>query len=57
MTTTERLVDVGASQDFDVPGRIAALPFVSEHAERNILGETARKVFELGDVAPSSRPA
>lgn len=57
MTTTVRLVDVGASQDFDVPGRIAALPFVSEHAERNILGETARKVFELGDVAPSSRPA
>ena len=34
--------------DFDVPGRIAALPFVSEHGKRNILGETARKVFSLG---------
>jgi predicted TIM-barrel fold metal-dependent hydrolase len=34
--------------DFDVPGRIAALPFLGDHAKRNILGETARKVFELG---------
>jgi len=34
--------------DFDVPGRIASLPFLGDHAKRNILGETARKVFELG---------
>lgn len=33
--------------DFDVPGRIAALPFLDEHAKRNVLGETARKVFGL----------
>ncbi len=30
--------------DFDVPGQIAGLPFLSEQAKRNILGETARKV-------------
>lgn len=33
--------------DFDVPGRIASLPFLDDHAKRNILGETARKVFGL----------
>ncbi|HEX4076974.1 MAG TPA: amidohydrolase family protein [Candidatus Acidoferrales bacterium] len=33
--------------DFDVPGQIAALPFLTEQAKRNILGETARKVFRL----------
>lgn len=33
--------------DFDVPGKIAALPFLSEQAKRNILGETARKLFRL----------
>ena len=33
--------------DFDVPARIAGLPFLSEQAKRNILGETARKVFRL----------
>jgi uncharacterized protein len=33
--------------DFDVPARIAALPFLGEQAKRNILGETARKVFRL----------
>jgi predicted TIM-barrel fold metal-dependent hydrolase len=43
--------------DFDVPGRIASLPFVGEHAKRNILGETARKVFELGDVGPGRTAA
>ncbi|MGL6234479.1 MAG: amidohydrolase family protein [Segniliparus sp.] len=31
--------------DFDLPGRIMRLPFVSEQGKRNILGETARKVF------------
>lgn len=33
--------------DFDPPARIAGLPFLSEQAKRNILGETARKVFHL----------
>jgi predicted TIM-barrel fold metal-dependent hydrolase len=33
--------------DFDVPGRIAALPFLTEKARRNILGETARTLFKL----------
>ncbi|MFN7919747.1 MAG: amidohydrolase family protein [Bryobacteraceae bacterium] len=33
--------------DFDVPARIAALPFLSETAKRNILGETARRLFRL----------
>jgi len=33
--------------DFDVPARIAGLPFLSEQAKRNILGENARKVFRL----------
>jgi len=33
--------------DFDVPARIAGLPFLGEQAKRNILGENARKVFRL----------
>ena len=33
--------------DFDVPAQIAGLPFLSEQAKRNILGETARKLFRL----------
>jgi predicted TIM-barrel fold metal-dependent hydrolase len=33
--------------DFDVPGKIASIPFLDDHAKRNILGETARKVFGL----------
>lgn len=33
--------------DFDVPGKIAGLPFLTEQAKRNILGETARKLFRL----------
>ena len=33
--------------DFDVPGRIAGLPFLSEQEKRNILGENARRVFRL----------
>jgi len=33
--------------DFDTPAQIAGLPFVSEAGKRNILGETARKVFRL----------
>jgi predicted TIM-barrel fold metal-dependent hydrolase len=33
--------------DFDVPARIAELPFLNEQAKRNILGETARKLFKL----------
>jgi len=33
--------------DFDVPGRIASIPFLSENGKRRILGETARQVFGL----------
>jgi uncharacterized protein len=33
--------------DFDVPARIAGLPFLAEQAKRNILGENARRVFRL----------
>jgi uncharacterized protein len=33
--------------DFDVPARIAELPFLGEQAKRNILGENARKLFRL----------
>ena len=33
--------------DFDLPSRIADLPFLSEQAKRNILGENARKLFRL----------
>jgi predicted TIM-barrel fold metal-dependent hydrolase len=31
--------------DFDLPGRIMRIPFLSEQAKRNILGGNARKVF------------
>jgi uncharacterized protein len=33
--------------DFDVPGRIMSIPFLSDKAKRNILGENSRKVFGL----------
>ena len=33
--------------DFDVPGRIMTIPFLTEQAKRNILGESARKLFNL----------
>jgi uncharacterized protein len=33
--------------DFDLPGRLFQLPFLSDEGRRNILGETARKVFNL----------
>jgi predicted TIM-barrel fold metal-dependent hydrolase len=33
--------------DFDLPGKIMGLPFLSAQAKRNILGETARTVFNL----------
>ena len=33
--------------DFDTPGAMAWLPFLDETARRNILGETARKLFNL----------
>jgi uncharacterized protein len=33
--------------DFDLPSTIYDLPFLSEQAKRNILGETAAKVFNL----------
>jgi predicted TIM-barrel fold metal-dependent hydrolase len=35
--------------DFDLPSTIYDLPFLDEQAKRNILGETARKVFNLED--------
>ena len=33
--------------DFDTPGKLAGLPFLSETAKRNILGENARRLFKL----------
>jgi uncharacterized protein len=33
--------------DFDLPGGLFSLPFIDERARRNILGETARKLFNL----------
>jgi len=33
--------------DFDLPSSIYDLPFLSEQAKRNILGESARKLFNL----------
>jgi hypothetical protein len=33
--------------DFDVPARVADLPFLSERAKRNILGGNARRLFRL----------
>jgi len=34
--------------DFDLPGVIYDLPFLSEKAKRNILGANAARVFGLG---------
>ncbi len=34
-------------QDFDLPSTIFDLPFLSERAKRNILGENALKLFNL----------
>jgi predicted TIM-barrel fold metal-dependent hydrolase len=33
--------------DFDTPGSVASLPFLSEQGKRNILGENARRLFKL----------
>ena len=33
--------------DFDTPGTIAGLPFLNEQQKRNILGENARRLFNL----------
>jgi predicted TIM-barrel fold metal-dependent hydrolase len=33
--------------DFDTPGRMASIPFLTETARRNILGENARRLFHL----------
>jgi uncharacterized protein len=33
--------------DWDTPAKMLRLPFLSEHARRNILGETARGFFKL----------
>lgn len=35
--------------DFDTPGRLASLPFMTEPMLRNILGENSRRVFNLTD--------
>lgn len=40
--------------DWDPPRRIWDLPFLDEQAKRNILGETARRVFRLPDAAPAA---
>jgi len=40
--------------DFDVPARVAGLPFLSEHAKRNILGENACRLFRLE--RPATKP-
>jgi uncharacterized protein len=36
--------------DFDLPSVIYDLPFLSDQARKNILGETAKNVFNLQDV-------
>jgi predicted TIM-barrel fold metal-dependent hydrolase len=36
--------------DMDLPSTIHGLPFLSEQAKRNILGENARKLFNLTPV-------
>ena len=35
--------------DFDLPSVIFDLPFLSEQARRNILGENARRLFKLDE--------
>ncbi len=44
--------------DMDLPSRIYDLPFLSEQAKRNILGENARRVFNLdvSDRIPNYTP-
>jgi hypothetical protein len=41
--------------DFDLPSTIYDLPFLDERSKRNILGETARSVFGLGDLPKLAR--
>jgi predicted TIM-barrel fold metal-dependent hydrolase len=41
--------------DFDLPSVIYDLPFLSEQAKKNILGETARQVFNLGPLPKLAR--
>jgi predicted TIM-barrel fold metal-dependent hydrolase len=38
--------------DFNLPSTIYDLPFLSEQAKRNILGETARQVYNLEVLVP-----
>ena len=35
--------------DFDPPSAITTLPFLSEQGKRNILGENARRVFNINE--------
>jgi predicted TIM-barrel fold metal-dependent hydrolase len=57
--TTFKMIDAGTQLmyssdyphwDFDLPSTIYDLPFLDERAKGNILGETARSVFGLGDL-------
>jgi predicted TIM-barrel fold metal-dependent hydrolase len=41
--------------DFDLPSVIYDLPFLDDEARRNILGETARKLFNLGNLGKLAR--
>jgi predicted TIM-barrel fold metal-dependent hydrolase len=42
--------------DFDLPSVIYDLPFLKEHAKRNILGANAARLFGL-DTRPAKKPA
>jgi predicted TIM-barrel fold metal-dependent hydrolase len=42
--------------DMDLPSTIYDLPFLSQQAKRNILGESARKLFKLDTlIAPEKK--
>ena len=41
--------------DMDLPSTIYDLPFLSEQAKRNILGENARKLFKLEQVLSETK--
>ena len=41
--------------DMDLPSVIYDLPFLTEQAKRNILGETARKLFDLEPVLSETK--
>jgi hypothetical protein len=43
--------------DMDLPGTIYDLPFLSQQAKRNILGENARKLFKLDNFVSAEKMA